>query len=238
MYVITLKVLYFRFNSRKDVKIYFHAPGQFLDLSGRMGHKIFVGKKIYTKVNYVDFHQLQKELDNGTKSCGKEEYNTCMYSKLAGWMKNETEDGCTVPWVLDDKNICTKASDISKAFWIYWRRVTNQMKDCLPPCNQLLIDVGSKDVDRKPLENNKSSQLLLYFPPRVLRSNENYLYTILTLLAEIGGYMGLLLGYSLFNFATLVNELLDVHIEKEKEKGDEKGEEHIYESVKFISKDD
>ena len=60
----------------------------------------------------------------------------------------------------------------------------------------------------------------------------------MTLLAEIGGYMGLLLGYSLFNFATLVNELLDVHIEKEKEKGDEKGEEHIYESVKFISKDD
>ena len=159
---------------------------------------------MYTKINYVDFHQLQKETENGTKSCGKEEYNNCMYSKLAGWMKNETEDGCTVPWILDDKKICTKDADINKAFWIYWNRVTNQRKDCLSPCNQLLIDVGSKDIDRKPLNNNQTSQLLLYFPPRVLRSNENYLYTILTLLAEIGGYMGLLLGYSLFNFTIIL----------------------------------
>ena len=202
-----------------------------------MGHKIFVGRKMYTKINYVDFHQLQKDTENGTKSCGKEEYNTCMYSKLAGLMKNETEDSCTVPWILDDENICKKPSDINKAFWIYWNRVTNQRKDCLSPCNQLLIDVGSKDIDKKPLKDNQTSQLLLYFPPRVLRSNENYLYTILTLLAEIGGYMGLLLGYSLFNFATLVNELLDVHIEKEKEKGNEKGEEISYENVDFIPKD-
>ena len=199
-----------------------------------MGHKIYKGNKTLTKIGYVDFHQLQKDLDDGTKSCGKEEYNMCIYSKLSERMKNETEDNCTVPWVLDNKKICTKPQDINTAFWIAWNRVTNQKKDCLPPCNQLLVDVGSKE--QTPLRSNKTSQLLLYFPPRLLKSTEHYLYTILTLLAEIGGYMGLLLGYSLFNFATLVNELLDVHIEKEKERTTpaSKGEEHDHELDKFI----
>ena len=222
------------FCSLEEVKIYFHAPQQFLDISGRMGHKMFKGKQVYTKVNYLDLHQLEKTLNDDQKSCSKESYNKCMYSMLSTWMKNKTEDGCTVPWILDDKKICTKQNDIDTAFWIYWKRVTNQQKDCLTPCHQLLIDVGPKDV--QPLKDDSTGKVLIYFPPRLLKSTERYLYTILTLLAEIGGYMGLLLGYSLFNFATLVNELLDVHIEKEKEK-DNKGEDNTRELVKYIQKD-
>ena len=199
-----------------------------------MGHKMYKGRKVYTKINYVDFHQLQKDLENGMKSCGKEVYNNCMYSKLFELMKNETEQNCTVPWIQDNKNICTKPEDINTTFWIYWNRVTNQMNDCLPPCHQLLVDVGAKEITE--MKDNKTSTVLFYFPPRLLKSTEHYLYTILTMLAEIGGYMGLLLGYSLFNFATLVNELLDVHIEKEKEKHN-KGEENGNELTNFIQKE-
>ena len=52
-------------------------------------------------------------------------------------------------------------------------------------------------------EDNKG-RINFYFEKRVLMSEENYFYTGLSLLAEIGGYLGLLLGVSFHNFASLV----------------------------------
>ena len=52
-------------------------------------------------------------------------------------------------------------------------------------------------------EDNKG-RINFYFEKRVLMSEENYFYTGLSLLAEIGGYLGLLLGVSFLNFASWV----------------------------------
>ena len=45
-------------------------------------------------------------------------------------------------------------------------------------------------------------------------SEELQLYTLLSLLAEIGGYVGLLLGVSLWHFASWMNDLLEAKIKK------------------------
>ena len=45
-------------------------------------------------------------------------------------------------------------------------------------------------------------------------SEELTLYTPLSLFAEIGGYMGLLLGMSLWNFASWISDILEVKIKK------------------------
>lgn len=79
--------------------------------------------------------------------------------------------------------------------------------------HQLIIDLRAKEIVNL-YNNNETLTLLLYFPQKMLVNKKHYLYTLLTLLAEIGGYMGLLLGYSLFNVATLVNKIIDVHIKK------------------------
>ena len=52
-------------------------------------------------------------------------------------------------------------------------------------------------------EDNKG-RINFYFEKRVLLSEEHYFYTGLSLLAEIGGYLGLLLGVSFLNFASWV----------------------------------
>ena len=201
------------FSYRKTgAKFYFHAPDQFLDLSGRMGHKIFPGQQITTQVKYLDFYQLERTLENGKKSCLYHDYNDCMYSALSRLMKTNTDDNCTVPWIRDNKHICTTPKDINTTFWIAWNRVTNQHNDCNSPCHLLMVDLGAKEI--LDLKNNETSMLHLYFPQKMLVNKEHYLYTLLTLLADIGGYMGLLLGYSLFNVITLVNRIIDIHIEK------------------------
>ena len=41
------------------MKLYFHNFGQFLDLSGRMGYKVFMGESIQSQVSYEDINLLE-----------------------------------------------------------------------------------------------------------------------------------------------------------------------------------
>ena len=63
-------------------------------------------------------------------------------------------------------------------------------------------------------EKRDYGQLFLYFAPRTMYSEEKIFYTPLSLFAEIGGYVGLLLGVSLLNFATWISDVLQVHMKK------------------------
>ena len=64
------------------------------------------------------------------------------------------------------------------------------------------------------IEERDYGQLYLYFAPRTMYSEELELYTSLSLMAEIGGYVGLLLGVSLWHFASWISDLLEVKIQK------------------------
>ena len=47
-----------------------------------------------------------------------------------------------------------------------------------------------------------------------MKTTEHYFYTALSLLAEIGGYLGLLLGVSLWHFASWVADSLQDRINR------------------------
>ena len=104
-------------------------------------------------------------------------------------MKRNTADECTVPWIKDNSKICSTSDDINTTFWIAWNRITNQKKDCFPPCDATLVNVGAKN--REELEHKNYSQVYFYFSPRVMKSEEHYLYSFLKLIGQIGGYLGL-----------------------------------------------
>ena len=97
---------------------------------------------------------MSKETDDGGKTCIHSTYDKCMYGALFNHMKNNTpsEDGCTVPWVMDGnltstKKICKNAENINTTFWIAWNRVTNQLNDCPVPCETLLVTLGAKNYE-------------------------------------------------------------------------------------------
>ena len=77
-----------------------------------------------------------------------------------------------------------------------------------------MVSVGGKNV--KKYSTRTYSDAYFYFIPQVMKSEELYLYTSLSLFAEIGGYMGLLLGVSLFNVAGLFSDVIDKKIAKYK----------------------
>ena len=161
-----------------------------------MGYKVFLGKRFESQVNVHEI--IQKEyrnvknalaLSSKDKTCSYQAYDECMYNTMYEVMKNNTKDKCTVPWIRNNDQICSKSVDINTTFWIAWNRITNQQKDCLPPCEATLINVGAKNFEE--LENKNHSEVLFYFSPRVMKSEEHYLYTFLKLLGLIGGYVGL-----------------------------------------------
>ena len=117
-------------------KVYFHANSQFLDLSGRLGHKVYLGRRYESQITVQDALQIEyKNVHNGIiiydsdRKCSHERYDKCMYDTLSSTMQRETEDNCTVPWLPGELKICTKPHDINKTFWIAWNRITNQEKD-------------------------------------------------------------------------------------------------------------
>ena len=80
--------------------------------------------------------------------------------------------------------------------------VSFQMKDCKKPCHSLEISLIG---DKTELFNH--TRLILYFKSVVTRSSEKYLYTWRNLFAEIGGYVGIFLGFS---FLSLTDAILAI----------------------------
>ena len=195
------------------VKLYFHRSGQFLDLSGRMGYKVHLGDTLRSQLTYQEISMLPL---NG--QCTDDSYDGCMYGILRSAMEQATEDRCTVPWIVADGNrkICTREEDVNTSYWIAWSRITNQESDCLPPCKSLIINVGARDNEVGGDDDDDYGEAVFYFPQRVLKSEEKLFYTFLSLMAEIGGYVGLFLGYSILNLAEVVVRILQKKIDEER----------------------
>ena len=95
-----------------------------------------------------------------------------------------SENGCTVPWVRNTSNICKQPKNINTTFWIAWNRITNQFNDCPVPCDSLLVSLGAKNFEIE--ESSEKASWTLFFAARTYLSEQDFLYTSLSLVAEIG----------------------------------------------------
>ncbi|XP_040576980.1 uncharacterized protein [Lepeophtheirus salmonis] len=211
-----LGIYYMMFQLQLPVEIYLHQMGQFLDLSGRMGYKVVIGERHESQISYRDMRMLEKpDKGEGSFVCRTINYDHCMYQRITDLMVDQL--GCVSPWVKNTSfEICKESTKMNASFWITYQRITNQESDCPNPCNFLLISVGDKNVLLR--NGSKYAYIFYYFAPRVTISKENYLYSGLSVFAEIGGYMGLLMGISLFNSAEWIGNIIQNKINKYKTK--------------------
>ena len=63
-------------------------------------------------------------------------------------------------------------------------------------------------------EEQNYGLLFLYFAPQTMVSKEEELNTVLELLAEIGDYVGLFLGFSLWSCAAWISDILENEMHK------------------------
>ena len=57
--------------------------------------------------------------------------------------KTTNENGCTVPWVMNTKNICKKKENMNETYWIAYKRVLNRYEDCPTPCHSISANLGT-----------------------------------------------------------------------------------------------
>ena len=192
-----------------------------------MGHEIMVGEKVSSQIHIHESNQIPKKFDDphGThgKSGKKKEtfdttcfemgYDSCIYTALTKRMIAETETKCVVPWFpkeysmeqIGSHTVCTLEKDVNASFGIYWNRITNQMNDCNKPCKSVVLNIGGKNYQYD--KNLTQGIALFYFSLTSTHSSEHFLYSPTSLFAEIGGYLGLLLGYSCLDFASTLRDL-------------------------------
>ena len=107
-----------------------------------------------SQITVTDIQILEREnkqdkddpnFKQGSKTCSTENYDDCIYNMLARAMRKNTEDNCTVPYIKDNSDICTKPNDINTTFWIHWNRGLNRMNDCNIPCHSTTVNLGAKN---------------------------------------------------------------------------------------------
>ena len=107
--------------------------------------------------------------------------------------------------VLDNTKICISLDDRLKSVRGHSKIMHVDSGKCLTPCKILKISMSSFSSQISQFTKNVSGpQMIIHFPKWIEINKENVLYTSLSLLAEIGGYVGIFLGYSLLNLADVV----------------------------------
>ena len=211
--------------SHIDVELYFHGPDQFLDLSGRMGYKLYRGETWQSQITIRDTNIIERDftaeeedwdIKRLGKTCTNEGFDKCVYDMLARDMRDATEDHCTVPYIKDATTICTKGKDVNIASTIATNLLINGEHVCNHPCRSVTVNLGGKNYQNVSMEQQDFAVLDLYFLPLATQNNEKEMYTLLNLWSEIGGYVGLLLGYSLFSFFRWINKGFETLIERMK----------------------
>ena len=232
------KIFYKLFCSHIDVKLYFHGPDQYADSSGRMGYKLYLGEEMQSQIRIRDISMLDRDaleereddknrviegmdlsgdiVKKHNKTCSNEPFDVCLYTTLIRAMQENTEGNCTVPFITGSERakICTEYNDVNTTFWIRHFRITNQQKDCNTPCRTVTAELGAKNYKRYAIADQKYSQLDLYFSPRAIQTTEHFLYTFLIFISEVGGYVSLILGYSLFELIQLICRTIEVKMNR------------------------
>ena len=119
--------------------------------------------------------------------------------------------GCVSPFGITKDNICEDDQVAKKAYYFY-KRFKNQYLDskklsCLEPCTYMSVKI-IKATSLEKVSTDEIGKLLLHFNGQVHETVAYYSYDDLSFIAEIGGYVGLFLGASMYQTADLFDTII------------------------------
>ena len=167
--------------------------------------------------------------EDGSCVTGGPDYDSCLFAQLRQLSLDSV--GCTTPWIPDKSNICKDAEKRTEAFDVYQKNRRKQNYICPNSCLFSNLYFSPPVTGENNVEKSHLGEAILYFRLVEIKlllgyaclsmffitflrrdiktTSEYYLYSGLSMVAEIGGYVGLLLGVSLFKLAQVNNMLID-----------------------------
>ena len=160
--------------------------------------------------------QIIQQRRNKNNLCSEsEDYDDILTKEMLAIMKNEA--GCSVPYINrtgSGLDICNDEESYAKAADRYYEfmviRGLRSRPNVPHPCNYMHIIPW----ELRKVKANGTSLLWFEFPTEVRVEKEMKAYTDLSYMAEVGGYVGLFLGYSFLQVFGYVGKALDSFVDK------------------------
>ena len=194
------------FGMKSNVIWKINSPGNIEVLGDRYHYNITDNPFQKYNINYEVYHMID---DTDDQPCVKEiDYDKDTCSDTLVFKESMEKVNCTWPFLQNKNHICTEVDSTIKAM----RIGTNERKrsKCPNPCNYIKITTIPSIGHHK-----KADKLLqFYLQHRIKVHKAYYAYDEVSLLAEIGGYVGLFLGYSVYQ----ITDMFDIFFHSLKRK--------------------
>ena len=118
--------------------------------------------------------------------------------------------GCTSPFGGNLDNICTSTNQSIEARKSFQKLINRKQKieECSYPCQFLRNMIMPIQIRKNQTETQEKKQVILTFDKFIKVTHAYLAYTELELLAELGGYVGLFLGYSVFHLSEVIEKII------------------------------
>ena len=204
-------MVHVRYSKSFGIEVYLFSKGNIIipmEISGIYGSKYM---KFYPMKNSTYFERFFvyknsiKRLESTTLGCRNYEkedsigqcivtfvedtYNCTSYQIFA----NKMREPCGSTAQSKSRGIHRTLSTLSE-YGIY------NLTRCLPPCEHYKVDVKSMEKPKIKTSQNPTFSLEFQFEDEVYQNSEEYiLYDADSFIADVGGYLGLLLGHSMLS---------------------------------------
>ena len=193
---------------RESTEITFHSFGMFFGPRKAISRHQQVLLEAREKVRYVVENENYQALDLNGEACNQTlAYNqdACIKDQL--WKESLQKFNCTTPFGLDKSSICEDPGVGMQAPDLYKKYEFNYQGSCLEPCYYLRLKIMQMKYVRDDHFWTKDFEVMFDFEEKVKKSTSYYRYTFLSLVAEIGGYVGLFLGLSVYQLKDVFHGL-------------------------------
>ena len=193
-----------RFFMKANVNWMVHSKGTFESLKER--DVISFNASYLNLQAYATDYEVYEMLDVDGKKCEDDEsyhrddcYDSVVFKESMATLN------CTWPLLRNKDHICMdqdKAKDARKIAMDYFKK--RKDSNCASSCSYVKASYQLRQ-DKK----TQGKEIRFMFPESINVQTAFYVYKELSLIAEVGGYVGLFLGWSVFGITDLLNKLFE-----------------------------
>lgn len=208
---ITRVKLYLKLTESFAPNIIFHTPGALTKTLIEQPKMYYINRPSH-RTAYAFEYEVHKRLELGLETPCEENndyhYDLCKHQQAENI--SLALFGCTTPFGPNKGKICTNTTVAKEVMNVYKSTWMEPDAQCKEPCKSYYIRPTkmAEGTNGSGMKEGYTT-MTLNLKGKVITSTEVFLYSGLSLIAEIGGYVGLFLGVSVNQLSTLVDILFE-----------------------------
>ena len=192
-----------RLRTLVDTEVYFHTPGWIQASKYRLMFELDINRKVYVDLE----HEVHTSLDTEQDACVDTDgysRDTCAHEELRDESLNTL--GCISPFGPYQDLICRNVSKALNATELYRKYFIDHLDRCIRSCKYVSVRgvVVKSGFHGVLADGQRNGMMFISFREQIKTTQGYFVYSGLSLVAEIGGYVGLFLGVSVYHVTSLL----------------------------------